>query len=138
MTMRETTEFRIVERFAPKLFKDAEGKKLGFIRKVELSTDDPRYERIGELNKEIRETTDSAFFLVGMFAAGIPWKSLQSHRAFTRSSQPCSSLPAKNTGQNTMNQRHVPSAEPVLRRSQNCSWICGNRRRAKTSAHDCR
>jgi hypothetical protein len=62
MAMKETAEFRIVEKFASKLFADNEGKKLGWIRKVELATDDPRFERIGELNREIRATTDSSFF----------------------------------------------------------------------------
>jgi len=60
--VKEVTEFRIVEQFASRLFADTEGKKLGWIRKVELATDDPRFERIGELNREIRATTDSSFF----------------------------------------------------------------------------
>ena len=61
--MMEMAEFRVVERFAPKLFAAHKGKRLGdTVRKIELTTDDPRYERIGELNTEIRATTDSSFF----------------------------------------------------------------------------
>ena len=62
-TMREFAEFRVVEEFAPRLFADNEGKRLGdSVRKVELATDDPRFVRIGELQKETRQATDRSFF----------------------------------------------------------------------------
>jgi hypothetical protein len=60
--MKETAEFRIVERFASRLFADDEGKKLGWIRKVQIATNDPRFGQIGELNKEIKAATKSSFF----------------------------------------------------------------------------
>lgn len=62
MAMTETAEFRVVEKFASKLFADNEGTKLGIARKITIATDDPRFERIGEVNKEIRATTKGSFF----------------------------------------------------------------------------
>lgn len=61
--MTETCEFRIVEEFAPKLFAPAEGKRLGdSVRQVEVSTNDPRFDSIGRLQRETREKTDRSFF----------------------------------------------------------------------------
>jgi|SRR5580700_439657 hypothetical protein len=61
--MRENVEFRIVEEFAPKVFADNEGKRLGdTVRKVELATNDPRFGRIGKLQRETRELTGRSFF----------------------------------------------------------------------------
>lgn len=61
--MREIAEFRVDEDFAPQLFAANEGKRLGdSIRKVEIATDDPRFERIGELQRETRAETDRSFF----------------------------------------------------------------------------
>jgi len=61
--MQEIAEFRVVEEFAPRLFVDNEGKRLGdSIRKVELPTIDPRFGRIGELQKEINVTLGRSFF----------------------------------------------------------------------------
>ena len=61
--MRQVCEFRVVEEFAPKLFADDEGKRLGdTVRKVELATDDPRYHRIGELQRETITATGRSFF----------------------------------------------------------------------------
>lgn len=61
--MQEIAEFRVDEKFASKLFAGNEGKKLGdSIRKIELATDDSRFNRIGELQKNIMTTTDLAFF----------------------------------------------------------------------------
>src|SRR6266404_8854123 len=42
--MRETYEFRVVEDFAGRLFRDDEGKKLGsgIVRLVQIASDDPR------------------------------------------------------------------------------------------------
>src|ERR1041385_6807730 len=61
--MREICEFRVVEEFAPRLFAENEGVRLGdTIRKVELATDDPRFCRVGELQREIRRKLDRSFF----------------------------------------------------------------------------
>jgi len=60
--MRELAEFRVVEEFAPKLFADNEGKRLGSVRKIELATNDPRFERIGDLQRETRVVTGRSFF----------------------------------------------------------------------------
>ncbi len=61
--MREIAEFRIVERHAPMLFSDSEGKKLGdIVRKVEINTKDPRFIRIGEIQAQLRADHDQSFF----------------------------------------------------------------------------
>ena len=61
--MREIVEFRINEDFASQLFADNEGERLGdSVRKVELATDDPRFQRVGELQGQIRAATNSSFF----------------------------------------------------------------------------
>ena len=61
--MKETCEFRIDEDFAPKLFADDEGKRLGdSVRKVEISTDDTRFCSIGQLQEEVQKKTDCSFF----------------------------------------------------------------------------
>jgi hypothetical protein len=60
--MREIHEFRINEDFASRLFPENEGEKLGSVRKILISADDPRFSRIGDLQAEITATTDRAFF----------------------------------------------------------------------------
>ena len=61
--MREVCDFRVVEDFAARLFAENEGKRLGdSVRKIELTTDDPRFDRVGELQREIRATTGRSFF----------------------------------------------------------------------------
>jgi len=65
--MRETVEFRVVEKFAPLLFAEGEGKQLGTsgppsIRKVVLATTDPRYARVGELQKSLKQSKGKSFF----------------------------------------------------------------------------
>ena len=60
--MKELAEFRVDEDFVSKLFADNEGKCLGSVRKIELTTDDPRFKRIGELQREIIAKTDRLFF----------------------------------------------------------------------------
>jgi hypothetical protein len=52
--MKEMVEFRINEDYASKLFADNEGTKLGLARKIIISVDDPRFGRIGELDREIK------------------------------------------------------------------------------------
>ena len=41
--MREIAEFRVDEDFAAMLFRDDEGEKLGPVRKILISTSDPRF-----------------------------------------------------------------------------------------------
>ena len=61
--MREIAEFRVDEQFAPMLFGEREGKRLGdFVRKVELQTTDPRYKRVGELQLELKHSVGKPFF----------------------------------------------------------------------------
>ena len=70
--MRETYEFRVQEQHASRLFAPNEGKKLGWtklfgdkfvtVRKVELSADDPKFKRVGELNTLIKKEPHGFFF----------------------------------------------------------------------------
>jgi hypothetical protein len=61
--MRAIAEFRVDDKFAHLLFADDEGKRLGSsVRKVTLETTDPRYQRIGELQKRLRKTGKSFFY----------------------------------------------------------------------------
>ena len=63
MQMRETAEFRVDEEFAPLLFSESEGRRLGdSVRKVELSTSDARFQRVGALQSELRRTHGKPFF----------------------------------------------------------------------------
>jgi hypothetical protein len=60
--MREYAEFRVDEKYAHVLFADDEGERLGAsVRKITLDTRDPRYERIGELQKRLRRQGKSFF-----------------------------------------------------------------------------
>jgi hypothetical protein len=60
--MRETAELRVDEDYASKLFADSEGTKLGIARKITIAIDDPRFARIGELQREIKSDTNRSFF----------------------------------------------------------------------------
>lgn len=61
--MRQIAEFRIAERFAPMLFADGEGRRLGdSVRKVVIPTDDPRFAQIGELQTKLLQTQGKSFF----------------------------------------------------------------------------
>lgn len=70
--MIETYEFRVREKYAAKLFEPGEGQKLGWtkefgdkfvtVRKVKLTTADPKFERIGELNGLFRKGGNDFFF----------------------------------------------------------------------------
>ena len=61
--MREFAEFQVDEQFASMLFGEHEGKRLGdFVRKVELQTSDPRYERVGELQRNLRLSKGKPFY----------------------------------------------------------------------------
>ena len=62
--MRETYELRVVEDFAGRLFGPDEGKNIGskIVRLIELSGDDPRLPKIGEMQRLIYEESGRAFF----------------------------------------------------------------------------
>jgi hypothetical protein len=61
--MRETIELRVNEQFAHLLFRDHEGVRLSdMVRKVTLSTSDPRYRMVGELQRRLRGERGKAFF----------------------------------------------------------------------------
>lgn len=70
--MKEVYEFRVREKHAGRLFEPSEGKKLGWnklcgdrfvtVRKIELSGNDPRLNRVGELNALIRKEQNDLFF----------------------------------------------------------------------------
>jgi hypothetical protein len=57
--MREIAEFRVLEKYAPRLFADHEGKKLegNVVRKIEIDTTDPRYQSIGQMQRRVMEET---------------------------------------------------------------------------------
>ena len=61
--MRQRFEFRVLEKFAGRLFSETEGQKLasGFVRKVIVSDDDPRVERIAALQAELNALGEAFF-----------------------------------------------------------------------------
>lgn len=60
--MRETVEFRIPEERAARFLEPHEGKCLGgSVRVLELATNNPRYERIGELDRQFRNEGRALF-----------------------------------------------------------------------------
>jgi hypothetical protein len=81
--MREFCEFRVQEESASKLFKESEGQRLGdTVRKVELSTDDPRFRRVGELQREIDSKLGRSFFHGWDFRHQYSKRELSSAEAF--------------------------------------------------------
>ena len=61
--MKAIAEFRIDEEFASLLFKSDEGERLGdSVRKILISTQDPRYSEIGVLQQKLRQTHGRPFF----------------------------------------------------------------------------
>lgn len=70
--MKEVYEFRVREKHAGRLFEPNEGKKLGWtkqfgdkfvtVRKIELSADDPKFRRVGELNALVKKEQNDLFF----------------------------------------------------------------------------
>jgi hypothetical protein len=74
--MKEMYEFRIDEKYAHRLFTPDEGRKLGpLVRKVILLPEDPRFERVGELQAEYCRGTEKPRFF---------FASAQIHRRYTR------------------------------------------------------
>jgi hypothetical protein len=70
--MKEVYEFRVQEQHASRLFAPNEGEKLGWtkqfgdefvtVRKVELTADDPKFKRVGELEALIKKEPHGFFF----------------------------------------------------------------------------
>ena len=61
--MREIIELRVAEEFAHLLFGDTEGLRLSnIVRKVTLSTSDPRYQQVGELQRRLSLERNESFF----------------------------------------------------------------------------
>jgi hypothetical protein len=70
--MKEICEFRVQEQHAGRLFAPNEGKKLGWtklfgdkfvtVRKIELSVDDPKFRRVGELDALIKKKPNGFFY----------------------------------------------------------------------------
>ncbi|HWD92516.1 MAG TPA: hypothetical protein VG938_09210 [Verrucomicrobiae bacterium] len=70
--MKEIYEFRVQEKYASQLFEPNEGEKLGWtkqfgdkfvtVRKIKLTADDPKFNRIGELNALIQKRRGDFFF----------------------------------------------------------------------------
>ena len=61
--MRETIELRVAEEFAHLLFGETEGLRLSnAVRRVRLSTSDPRYQRVGELQRSLSIERNESFF----------------------------------------------------------------------------
>jgi hypothetical protein len=70
--MQEIYQFRVFEKYASLLFGPNEGKKLGWTklfgdkfviaRKIVLSADDPKFERIGELNNALKKKHNDYYF----------------------------------------------------------------------------
>jgi hypothetical protein len=60
--VRETVEFRVYKEYAHLLFHSDEGKDLGSVQVVYVERDDPRFEKIGLLNKEIDKKDGASFF----------------------------------------------------------------------------
>jgi|SRR5690606_30695142 len=61
--MKEIIEFRIDKKYAGLLFHPEEGQDLGDYQVIKISKDDPKYEKIGFLRKEIEEKYNDFFFL---------------------------------------------------------------------------
>jgi hypothetical protein len=61
--VRESLELRVAEEFAHLLFDKSEGLRLSdSVRKVTLSTSDPRYRRVGDLQRRLNRQRDESFF----------------------------------------------------------------------------
>jgi hypothetical protein len=81
--MREVAQFRIDEQFAPMLFSESEGKRLGdSVRKVDIPTNDPRFKRIGELQTELLRSKGKPFFYGWKLTRNRPAKEVESAQIF--------------------------------------------------------
>lgn len=61
--MKEIYEFRIVEKFSHLLFDETEGNKLSsLIRLVIIEKENPKFDKIGEIDKQLNEQNKKSFF----------------------------------------------------------------------------
>jgi hypothetical protein len=61
--MKEAFEFRVLEKYAPMLFADDEGKRLGsFVRKIEIESSHPKFQEIGRLDQQLSKRPNEFFF----------------------------------------------------------------------------
>jgi len=61
--MKELCEFRVQEHLAHLVFDDHEGcKREGGVRVVELTTDDPRFRKVGRVSEELKRTVGQHLF----------------------------------------------------------------------------
>jgi hypothetical protein len=61
--MREIVDFRINERYFERLFAPHEGKRLGdMVCQIDVETSDPRFQQIGEMEKQVRAETEGREF----------------------------------------------------------------------------
>ncbi|MDR0697977.1 MAG: hypothetical protein LBG28_01970, partial [Tannerella sp.] len=60
--MKEIFEFRVRSNYAHLLFKPGEGKDLESVIVIHITRDDPRFERIGEMDRMIHQRYDTYFF----------------------------------------------------------------------------
>ena len=91
--MKEFCEFRVQEQHASRLFAPCEGKKLGWtklfgdkfvtVRKVELSVDDPKFKRVGELEALIKKEPHGFFLRVGIYTVAIQQRKLEPQKFFS-------------------------------------------------------
>jgi len=81
--MKETCEFRIVEKHAHLLFRDDEGTRLGnSVRKVTLRTDDPRFAKVRDMQAKLRQDLDESFFHGWWFERSYSKKEMDQAEAF--------------------------------------------------------
>lgn len=90
--MQELYEFRVQEQHASLLFAPNEGKKLGWtkqfgdkfvtVRRVELSPDDPKFKRVGELNALIKKEPHGFFFAGWKIRRGYTTAELEKAQVF--------------------------------------------------------
>src|SRR5262245_25093247 len=60
--MKETYEFRINQDHAHLLFEKKEGKDLGeSVKVIQITVDDPRFDKIGQLQKKLKKKKDMFF-----------------------------------------------------------------------------
>jgi hypothetical protein len=66
--MKEILELRVHNDYAHLLFKENEGKHVGnLVKVIEISTDDPRYNQIPIVSKQVKEKYDTGFYFGWQF-----------------------------------------------------------------------
>jgi len=81
--MKETIEFRINYNFAHLLFEVNEGRNIGTsVKVVEISSDDPRYNQIPIVAKQVKEKYNQAFYFAWKFKRQYSNKELTEAKLF--------------------------------------------------------